>query len=428
MPITKQTIVYPKLLPDFNYKDICVSEDLVLTDMTSFTNTGINRWSWKFTPNDSSSLQNPVFRYAKWGFYNIGMEVRSNEGCIYDTIKKVIVYPLPLVNFKDTNQCIDNRFNLSSLLSIPYGNISKVNWSFGDNTFSSAFNPFHAFPSSGNYTVKLIAESDFGCRDSVLKAISSFPPVIVDFDWKNVCLGDVMQFSDKSLVPNSTIKSYDWDFGDGNTGKVKDPPHIYKSYDSFRVKLTIVTGYNCKYDSFHYVEVYPVPVAMFSTDPDQGTIVNPQIQISDQSSGADSIRYNLGDGTFSVMRNLVKNYPDSGTYYVRQLALNNYGCVDSFTKKVLIKYLFVFNAPTAFSPNDDAINDLYGPGGIGISNYSMSIFNRWGELIYFTDNGTPWDGTYQGEPVMEGVYAVSFKVRDFKGFWHYKSTSFVLLR
>jgi gliding motility-associated-like protein len=426
--IGKQAIVYPKLVPDFSYNDICVSGDVVLTDKTSYVNTSIKSWKWRFTPGDSSGLQNPVFRYPKWGFYNISLQVVSAEGCSFDTVQKITVYPLPLVDFKDTNQCIDNRFNFSSILSIPYGAISKVDWSFGDNTFSSVLNPFHAFPAAGKYNVRLIAESGVGCRDSAIKQVSSYPPVVVDFDWKNVCLGDVMDFTDKSLVPNSTIKSYNWDFGDGSSAKIKDPSHLFKSFDSFMVKLAIVTAYNCKYDSFHYVEVYPVPVAMFSTDPDHGTIVNPEIQISDESSGADSIRYSLGDGTFSVMRNLVRNYPDSGTYYIRQLALNNYGCVDSFTKKIVIKYLFVFNAPTAFSPNNDAINDSYGPGGIGISNYAMSIFNRWGELVYITDNGVPWDGTYQGEPVMDGVYAVSFRVRDFRGMWHYESTSFVLLR
>ncbi len=426
--LTKQTVVYPKLVPDFTFNDICVSDDLVISDKTIYTNTGINKWLWTFTATDSAWIKNPVYRYAKWGFYDISLKVTSNEGCVYDTGKKVTIYPLPLVDFKDTNICIDNKFNLASLLSIPFGTVDKVYWNFGDNTTSTVFNPFHVFPSAGNYKVKLIAESDFGCKDSITKNISSYPPVIVDFAWKNVCLGDVMQFKDKSLVPNSSIMTYTWDFGDGSTSKIKDPSHIYKTYDSFLVRLSIVTGYNCTYDSSHITEVYPVPVAMFSTDPDVGTIVDPLIYINDLSSGADTIWYDLGDGEMSGMRNLAKNYPDSGSYYIRQYALNNYGCIDSITKKIVIKYLFVFNAPTAFTPNDDGTNDVYAPGGIGINNYTMSIFNRWGEIIYYTDNSSPWDGTYQGAPVMEGVYAVSFKVRDFKGIWHYESTSFVLLR
>ena len=88
----------------------------------------------------------------------------------------------------------------------------------------------------------------------------------------------------------------------------------------------------------------------------------------------------------------------------------------------------MFNAPTAFSPNDDGTNDVYAPGGIGYKQYAMTIFNRWGEIVYQTDAGKPWDGTYMGQAVMEGMYGVVFKVRDFKGRWHYSSTSFLLLR
>jgi gliding motility-associated-like protein len=426
--VSQPVIVYPKLVPDFTFNDICVSGQLLPTDKTGFIHTSIKSWSWKFSGQDSSDVQNPVYQYTKWGTYDIGLRVTSNDGCVYDTIKKVKVYPLPKVNFDDTNRCIDNKFNLTSVLSIPSGKVSKVFWDFGDKTNSTDFNPFHVFPSAGSYQVKLIAESDFGCRDSFTKNISSYPPVLVDFSWKDICLGDVMVFSDQSVVPNSTIKTYAWDFGDGTGSKIKDPSHLFKSYGQFKVSLSVTTAYNCSYDTFHAAEVYPVPVAMFSTDPETSTILDPVINITDLSTGADSLWYDLGDGSQTQMRNLAKNYPDSGTYLIRQYVKNRFGCTDSFLKKTIIRYLFVFNAPTAFSPNNDGHNDVYGPGGIGISNYSMRIFNRWGELIYYTDNGTPWDGTYQGELVMDGVYAVSFKVRDFKGIWHFKTSSFVLLR
>jgi gliding motility-associated-like protein len=171
-----------------------------------------------------------------------------------------------------------------------------------------------------------------------------------------------------------------------------------------------------------------VPQANFKTDPDQGTIVNPEIQITDLSSGADTLIYDLGDGSFSMMRNLANSYPDSGTFILRQTVWNTYGCRDTFIKKITIRYLFVFNTPTAFSPNDDGINDVYEPGGIGYTKYSMWIYNRWGEMIYETTEGKAWDGNYANEPVMSDVYAVRFKVKDFKGRLHFYSATFTLLR
>lgn len=425
---TGNAIVYPKLLPDFTPKDICVSDSITLADQTTYTNTTIKNWKWKFTVSDSSLVQDPIYKFAKWGSYTVKLVVTSQEGCTYDTSRKMMAYPLPVPDFKDTNRCIDNRFDLEALVSIPYGNVSQVYWNFGDNTGSADFKPVHSFPASGVYKVKLVAISDFGCKDSIEKDISSYPPVIVDFDWKNVCKGDVMFFKDKCQVPNSTIRSYHWDFGDGATDNVANPQHLYTSEGKYNARFSITTAYNCTYDSTHQVEVYPVPAAMFDTDPDEGTIVDPNIRITDQSLGADTLYYSLGDGKTTQLRNLTNSYPDSGVYYIRQYAGNNYGCVDSFTRKIIIHYLFVFNAPTAFSPNGDGKNDTYAPGGIGITTYDMSIFNRWGELIYYTDSGRPWDGMYKGEPVMEGVYAVTFKVKDFMGRSHYTSATVVLLR
>ncbi len=68
--------------------------------------------------------------------------------------------------------------------------------------------------------------------------------------------------------------------------------------------------------------------------------------------------------------------------------------------------------PNAFSPNEDGINDLFLPSfGKGVrSLLSLQIFDRWGNLIYESNNCTPndiscgWDGTFQGQDAKTGVY------------------------
>ncbi len=422
------TIIYPELKPDFSFSNKCLSDSVNISDMTSFVNTGIRSWKYLFTPSDSIKVQNPVYKYTAAGNYMIKQTVVSNEGCVYERLKKIGIYPLPKVKFADSNKCIDNRFSFNPDIQVDTGTIVKTEWDFGDNSVSGLLNPLHDFPSAGQYRVRLKAETDLGCIDSFERIIESFPPVTVSFTAGNVCLYDPVQFMDRSVTPKSFIKSYLWEFGDGDTSTFKNPSHFYFQADTYSVKLSIISGYNCIYDTIKKVIVYPVPQAGFITDPDNGTIVDPEINITDQSADADTVYYDLGDGNFSSLRNLVNAYPDSGVFLIRQFASNIYGCRDTFSKEIKIHYLFVFNAPTAFSPNNDGNNDVYAPGGIGIREYSMQIFNRWGELIYFTDDSKPWDGTYQGTDVMEGVYAVTFRVRDFKGRWHFVSTSLVLLR
>ncbi len=61
--------------------------------------------------------------------------------------------------------------------------------------------------------------------------------------------------------------------------------------------------------------------------------------------------------------------------------------------------------PNAFSPGmSEGTNDEFGPKGINMRNYKMQIYNRWGQLMYETNNGKGWDGKIAGEIVAEGVY------------------------
>ena len=61
--------------------------------------------------------------------------------------------------------------------------------------------------------------------------------------------------------------------------------------------------------------------------------------------------------------------------------------------------------PTAFSPGSDTINDTFKPVAKNIYSFTMNIFNRWGQLIYTTNNVSQgWDGTFRGEDCPIGVY------------------------
>ena len=60
--------------------------------------------------------------------------------------------------------------------------------------------------------------------------------------------------------------------------------------------------------------------------------------------------------------------------------------------------------PNAFSPNGDNLNDVFRPSGT-VQLKQMQIFNRWGELLYEQEGSVlEWDGSYEGERVMQGYY------------------------
>ncbi len=106
--------------------------------------------------------------------------------------------------------------------------------------------------------------------------------------------------------------------------------------------------------------------------------------------------------------------PSATTVYC--VTVNNGMCSDNTCLTVFVDIvcggLFV---PNAFSPNNDGINDTFFPKGIFISKYEMMIFDRWGNLIFFSDElNKSWDGiaNYGSEIAQPDVYVYAIKGTD----------------
>jgi gliding motility-associated-like protein len=90
--------------------------------------------------------------------------------------------------------------------------------------------------------------------------------------------------------------------------------------------------------------------------------------------------------------------------------------------------MYTQHVPTAFTPDGNNLNEGFGPYGMGIKWYAMKIYSRWGEKLYDTRESKPWNGTYNGEPVPEGVYVVLMELKDHKGRNHYYKGTVQILR
>ncbi len=420
-------MVHPRITPLIKLQNNCLGLTTNFTDLSSGINTKVKSWKWTLSPIDSAAIQNPALIYTAPGTYAIKLKVTSTEGCSYDTFSSQTIYPLPVLNFGNTNQCRDNQFDFAATNTILTGTIDSLLWNFDDGSYANKAIVKHVFPKAGSYNVKLVAISNFGCSDSISQNINSYPPVVVNFKSDSLCEGIPTQFTDMSSVPNATIKKYNWDFGDGQTDNVASPAHTYHPFGYYKVKLEITTSYDCIYDTTGSTRIYPVPVSHFSTNPNEVLVTNPVIEFRDSSTGADSTNYYMGDGKYKSGPIFKYAYPDSGVFKVKHWAYTNYGCVDSSSKDIVVHFTLTFYLPTAFTPNDDAINETLKPDGIGIAKFEMEVYNRWGELIYNSRNSEPWDGKYQGEFVPVGNYAVVYKVYDYKGkVFRYKNIVTVL--
>jgi len=139
------------------------------------------------------------------------------------------------------------------------------------------------------------------------------------------------------------------------------------------------------------------PLAIFTVSPEQTTILEPTITITNLSVSATSWMWNFGDGGISQLQNPPPHtYADTGTYKITLVASNSV-CKDSTYHTVRITFPFTLYIPNAFSPNTDGVNDEFKPQGDGILTFKMMIFDRWGNMIFFTEDiNKGWDGRANG--------------------------------
>jgi gliding motility-associated-like protein len=108
-------------------------------------------------------------------------------------------------------------------------------------------------------------------------------------------------------------------------------------------------------------------------------------------------------------------YPDTGTFEVTQILRNDEGCTDTAYTTVRVDYGFHVYIPSAFTPNDDGLNDLFKVEGEDFEDFSIMIYNRWGQLLYSSfDPENGWDGKTRlsNDPVPGGVYVYTIKLKN----------------
>jgi gliding motility-associated-like protein len=146
---------------------------------------------------------------------------------------------------------------------------------------------------------------------------------------------------------------------------------------------------------------------------------------TDQSLGSDSIYYYISDGTIYSTPNFEHTFSDSGAYSIKQWVISPFGCMDSITKTLYISYAYNLHIPNAFTPTNDGLNEGFKPIGLGVKSYEMTIYNRWGEKIFISnEDQSSWDG----KDALPGYYLYHIKAKDFRGNIHYYKGSVYLIK
>ncbi len=335
-------------------------------------------------------------------------------GCVGTAAATVTVNPVPVITIVPKVICEGQTATLTASPDLPGG---KYLWSNAFTTQSISVSP----ATSSNY---MCTYTLTGCVDSTIGTVTVNVVPVVNFSPKSVtgCNPVSAVFADSSVSPAGS--AYLWDLGDGTASDSLNPSHLYDVPGQYTVALTVTSPQGCTgtLAVTNTVEVYALPVAEFMTSKKSVSILFPFIEFGDRSSGASSWQWDFGDGKgTSTDINPVYTYSDTGAYTIRLIVQNTNGCADTIYGEIEVLQDFALYIPNAFTPNGDHKNDVFTADGIGIKEYSMMIFDRWGSPIYQSASiQQSWNGTYakSGKMCPTGAYAYKITAFDTKGKRH----------
>lgn len=141
--------------------------------------------------------------------------------------------------------------------------------------------------------------------------------------------------------------------------------------------------------------------------------------------------WEFGDGTLSKEKDPVHKFKTAGTFEVKLIGTDIYGCSIIESNAVNVTQPVEMMAiPNAFTPNGDGLNDTFIPKMKGITEFDLLIFNLWGERIH-KSNGIEskgWDGTYKGQLLPAGNYIFKIEYTTWEGIKKSSNGSVSLIR
>ena len=359
------------------------------------------------------------------GTYEGTMIVNRGLDCGDTASIFVNLYPSIDADFTfDYDTCIGGPTSFVDLSTTGAEEILSWQWKFGEGGSSDVQNPRYTYPIPGDHRVVLIVEDNNACVDSQIYSLPYFPVpplIIVEPSSFIGCSPGQVRFENLSIPIDST---YDivWDFGDGNFGTEVSPTHTFIDPGLYSVGLQITSPIGCYTEAFfpNWIEIKQSPVADFIFSPDQPSNFNPTVDFTNQSFNHisqqwifDAVgRSNEDDPSFT--------FPDTGQYQVALIAVHENGCRDTSIRIIDVIPRVTYHMPNAFTPNGDGKNDIFIGTGFtdGMEDFEMTIWNRWGELLYVTDDPeAPWNGSRHntGKTLPPGVYVYQVKYRDPRG-------------
>ncbi len=449
-----QTVtVYPEIVAEIGTETNAFQgcSPLELQFISQSENAG--SWSWDFGDGTHSTSSHPFHLFENDQettlVFPMTMQVTSAFGCTDSVEQQITVFPEPFADFSISpiEQSYPNTtFTLTNhthpeewdvIWDFGDGNVSQNNQSTFDYTYQWDETDF----STSEYLVSFTVTNGY-CSDEqsqMVTIISPFPQASFESSVLKGCAPLEISLTNQSEYADSWY----WDFGDQNISYEKNPRYIY--FDPGNYEITLVAIGKGGNDTIKtQVEVYATPVADFEIVDPLIELPLESLQVMNLSEDADGYLWDFGDGNVSSDFQPAHFYNETGLYTITLTAFTQTepSCADTLIRgnEVRAEEACRMIFPTGFTPvktgpgggayNPNArSNEVFYPVNMGIQDYELEIYNKWGERIFYSDDiEKGWDGYIDGKPAPMGVYVWKAKARCSSGKRIEKAGDVTLLR
>jgi hypothetical protein len=433
-PLTIRGLPVP-IIDEIPFSEVHTStEPFTFCELDENVNMEVNYGGGNWSSDESSALSGADFVPSAISNYNAPFHIYYDFTDIYgcegrDSVQVVVHQQHTLEISNDTAICRTDNMVLD--VKADYTNATGVSWfalsgSLADGTADQTTYSFRNAPDSV-YRHILVAQTVENLNNvcpytekTMVVTVHPKPVAEITADTLNGCNPVDVAFTTTIFNSIDPLTSkYIWNYEDGGSDVVQNPSYQYTVDGVNNVTLLLESAFGCDTTLTLDVDVYPIPVAMFTPNPNNSqTAALPKFQFNNESTVTNElgsvISENLWD--FGILSEIDDTstevsplffYPsDTGTYDVTLTVRTQYGCESSFTYPVLIGPDILVFIPNAFSPDGggpEANDGFRAVVNDAAKEYHLIIFNRWGEVIWETkDRLAEWDGKYGRDAGWDG--------------------------
>ncbi|MGC8802341.1 MAG: PKD domain-containing protein [Bacteroidales bacterium] len=217
-------------------------------------NQSINAYKsyWFFSDGGYSTSTDPVHAFPAAGIYKVNLTITDTTSGCTDSYEQY-------VNVGQKNDCeadfiylVNTATNAVQFFDISIGNIQSYLWNFGDGTTSTEKNPQKTYSVPKVYNVCLTVVNQHGISNITCNKVSTQSNACVaDYDYQ-ILSDRKVRFSDRSM---GNPASYQWNFGDNNTGSGSQVNHAYAANGYYLTSLSISNGGSCNSRAYKLINV-----------------------------------------------------------------------------------------------------------------------------------------------------------------------------